>query len=95
MGTAGPYHSTVALETTAFERAGALGWGIPELARRAGLSTETLYKLRAGDRTPGPKVIEGLMRAFPSLGYRDLFVPSSRTQVRRKSMSVPSDEDAA
>jgi transcriptional regulator with XRE-family HTH domain len=81
----------VALETTAFERAAALGWGIPELARRAGLSEETLYKLRDGTRGPGRKTIEGLLQAFPSLGYRDLFVPSNRTEIRRKRLSVSAE----
>jgi transcriptional regulator with XRE-family HTH domain len=65
----------MALRTTAFERADALGWGMRELSRRSGLSVETLYKIKAGDRTPGGKTIEGLLRAFPNLTYRDLFLP--------------------
>jgi transcriptional regulator with XRE-family HTH domain len=76
------------LRTTAFERADALEWDIAELARRSGLSVETLYKLRSGHRQPGQKVIEGLMRAFPSLGYRDLFTPTDSTVVQRSSSVV-------
>ena len=74
----------MAVRTTAFERAEALGWTISELARRAELSEETLYKLRNGERGVGSKVIEGLLKAFPSLTYRDLFVPAERTTVPRK-----------
>lgn len=76
------------LKTTVFERADALGWGITELAKRSGLSVETLYKLRAGSRQPGPKTIEGLLQAFPALGYRDLFVATSRTAVREKDRAL-------
>jgi transcriptional regulator with XRE-family HTH domain len=71
------------LRTTAFDRATALEWDISELARRSGLSVETLYKLRAGTRQPGQKAIEGLMRAFPALSYRDLFVPADSTTVQQ------------
>lgn len=63
------------LRTTAFERAEQLGWGVRELSRRSGLSREVLYKLKAGKRQPGLRSIEGLLRAFPNLSYRDLFVP--------------------
>lgn len=70
------------LKTTAFDKATALGWSMSELAKRSGLSVETLYKLRTGDRGPGQRAIEGLMRAFPNLSYRDLFVPSDRTDVQ-------------
>jgi len=65
----------MALRTTAFERADALGWSMAELAKRSGLSRYTLYKLKTGERAPGGKVIEGLLRAFPNLTYRDLFLP--------------------
>ena len=78
----------VALRTTAFERMEANGWTIADLAERSGLSEEMLYKLRAGRRGPGPKVIEGLLRAFPNLGYGDLFVRTESTVVRRESSSV-------
>jgi transcriptional regulator with XRE-family HTH domain len=70
------------LRTTAIDRAQAMGWSIAELAARSGLSVETLYKLKDGSRTPGPKTIEGLLQAFPSLGYRDLFLPATRTDVQ-------------
>lgn len=76
------------LRTTAFERADGLEWSIAELARRSGLSIETLYKLRTGERQPGQKAIEGLMRAFPALGYRDLFVPDDSIRVQRKRSGV-------
>lgn len=76
------------LQTTAFERAEALNWDIAELARRSGLSIETLYKLRAGKRQPGQKAIEGLMKAFPSLSYRDLFVPANGTAVQESDRAV-------
>lgn len=76
------------LKTTAFERAEGLGWSIAELADRSGLSVETLYKLRDGSRQPGQRTIEGLLSAFPNLGYRDLFVPSDRTSVQRNSSVI-------
>lgn len=76
------------LRTTAFDRAESLGWSITELAERSGLSVETLYKLKDGTRKPGPKTIEGLLQAFPSLSYRDLFVPANSTEVQRRSLSV-------
>lgn len=76
------------LKTTAFDRAEALGWSIAELAKRSDLSLETLYKLRTGERQPGQKAIEGLMRAFPALGYRDLFVPFERTAVHKSSTEL-------
>lgn len=79
------------MKTTAFDRAEALGWSITELAEKSGLSVEMLYKLRAGERQPGQKAIEGLMRAFPNLSYRDLFVPSNRTEVQRGSLHVEED----
>lgn len=85
----------MAVSTTVFERAEALGWGIPELARRAGLSDETLYKLRRGKRGPGRRTIEGLLQAFPNLSYRDLFVPIYRTDVQESSISVQQDESVA
>lgn len=75
-----------------FERAGALGWSIHDLAQRSGLSAETLYKLRDGKRGAGRRTIEGLLRAFPNLSYRDLFVPADRTIVQSHVTSVqPSD----
>lgn len=76
------------IRTTAFDRADALGWDIAELARRSELSVETLYKLRSGKRQPGQKVIEGLLLAFPSLSYRDLFVPANRTTVQASSTEL-------
>ena len=85
----------MALKTTAFERAEALGWTLAELASRSGLSIETLYKLKSGDRGAGPKAVEGLLAAFPNLSYRDLFVPSNRTTVQRKRMAVQREEAVA
>ncbi len=76
------------LRTTAFDRAAALDWSMADLAERSGLSIETLYKLKAGTRQPGQKAIEGLLQAFPNLGYRDLFVPSDRTSVQRTETMV-------
>jgi transcriptional regulator with XRE-family HTH domain len=75
----------MALRTTAIDRAQAMGWSIAELAARSGLSVETLYKLKDGSRTPGPKTIEGLLQAFPNLGYRDLFLPVTRTDVHAEA----------
>ena len=83
------------LRTTAFERAQALGWTIAELAERSGLSLETLYKLRDGTRKPGPKAIEGLMQAFPNLGYRDLFAPSDGTVVQHRRSTVQERDPSA
>lgn len=71
------YLRRVRVRTTALERAEESGWSIAELAYRAGLSQETLYKLRSGERQPGRKTIEGLLKAFPGLTYRDLFVPTN------------------
>lgn len=87
----------MAIMTTAFERADALGWNIAELAARSGLSVETLYKLKDGSRTPGGKTIEGLLRAFPNLSYRDLFVPTDRTRIQATvtPRQKPSPEGAA
>lgn len=93
--TASLYHDPMGLKTTAFERADALGWGVPELARRSGLSEATLYKLRDGTRAPGQKAIEGLLQAFPNLGYRDLFVRADRIDVRHRSIDVSSEDAAA
>jgi hypothetical protein len=62
------------LKTNAIERAEALGWSMHELSKRSGISVWMLYKIKDGSRTPGVVVIEGLLRAFPNLGYRDLFV---------------------
>lgn len=83
------------LRTTAFDKADALEWDIAELAKRSGLSVETLYKLRSGKRQPGQKVIEGLMRAFPALGYRDLFVPTDSTAVQQLSNALQDTETVA
>ena len=82
------------LKTTAFERADALGWSMAELAARSGLSVETLYKLKDGTRTPGTKTIEGLLRAFPNLSYRDLFVPANRTSIQKNGPEVQLSEVA-
>lgn len=62
------------LRTTAFEAAQALGWDMNELARRSGIPRSTLYAVKLGARYPGPKVIAGLMRAFPHLPFERLFV---------------------
>jgi transcriptional regulator with XRE-family HTH domain len=90
---------SVALSTTALDRAAAMGWSMAELAERSGLSVETLYKLKDGSRTPGPKSIEGLLQAFPNLGYRDLFVPRNSTDVHKPRTSiqkpVPAEATAA
>jgi transcriptional regulator with XRE-family HTH domain len=86
----------MALKTTAFDRAEAMGWDVAELAKRSGLSLASLYKLKDGSRSPGPKAIEGLLSAFPNLSYRDLFVPDNRTQVRRPGTSMqPEPEPTA
>jgi transcriptional regulator with XRE-family HTH domain len=76
----------VILRTTAFERAEQLGWSIRELSRRSGVAVETLYKLRSGERQPAWTTIEGLLRAFPNLSYRDLFVSVDRTDRHEKSI---------
>jgi transcriptional regulator with XRE-family HTH domain len=89
------YRCLVGLKTTAFARADALGWNISDLAERSGLSVETLYKLRDGTRQPGQKTIEGLLRAFPNLGYRDLFMPSNSTDVQRGGLVVQDEVVAA
>ena len=78
------------LRTTAFERAAALNWSIAELGKRSGLSVETLYKLKSGERQPGQKAIEGLMKAFPSLTYRDLFVPANRSPLQSEGSTLQS-----
>ncbi len=70
------------------QRATALGWSQAELGKRSNLSRETLYKLRVGQRKVGPKVIEGFLRAFPNLSYRDLFVPAERSVVHPPSSAV-------
>lgn len=81
------------LKTTAFDRAAALDWSMADLAERSGLSVETLYKLRDGTRQPGQKAIEGLLRAFPNLGYRDLFVPANSTDVHHSDLDVQQSEE--
>ncbi|MPZ68620.1 MAG: hypothetical protein GEU71_03735 [Actinobacteria bacterium] len=59
--------------TRAFEVMGERKWSLKELAARADLPASTLYQIRLGRRGCGPVAIRGLLRAFPSLGYRDLF----------------------
>jgi transcriptional regulator with XRE-family HTH domain len=88
-------YPTVSLTTTALDRAEALGWSIADLAKRSGLSVETLYKLKTGERAPGPKSIEGLLKAFPNLGYRDLFVPGNSTDVHTTKTVIQPAEPAA
>jgi len=83
------------LRTTAFERAEQLGWSIDDLARRSGLSLASLYKLKDGSRSPGPKAIEGLLNAFPNLSYRDLFVPDNRTRVQHSGTSIQPEAPTA
>jgi transcriptional regulator with XRE-family HTH domain len=68
------------LRTTAFEVAEVLGWSVDQLAEKSGVARSTLYAIRAGDRRPGPKVIAGLMRAFPHLTFERLFVPAESTK---------------
>ena len=92
----------MALQTTAFERAAALNWNIPELARRSGLSKETLYKVKAGDRRIGADFIQGILRAFPSLSYGDLFVSAisptghgERTEVHALRPAEPASKGLA
>lgn len=66
----------MALKTTAFEAAEAKGWTMAELARRSGIPRSTLYSLQRGYRSVGPKVIPGIMRAFPDLPFERLFLPA-------------------
>jgi transcriptional regulator with XRE-family HTH domain len=70
------YDRAMALKTTAFEAAEAKGWTMAELAKRSGVPVMTLYSLRRGHRSIGPKVIPGIMRAFPDLPFERLFLPA-------------------
>ena len=40
---------------------------VTELAGRLGVSPSTVYMLYGGWRTPGPKVLRGMLQAFPGL----------------------------
>src|SRR5499427_7897889 len=75
------YSGGMAFRTTAVEAAEARGWSRAELARRSGLSVRLIHLLARG-RQPGPKAIEGLMRAFADLPYERLFVPSGSSQLQ-------------
>lgn len=63
------------LRTTAFDAAEAKGWSMEELAQRSGIPRSTLYQIKLKRRRPGPKVIPGIMRAFPDLPFERLFLP--------------------
>lgn len=56
-----------------------MGWSVDELAARSGIARSTLYAIKAGDRSVGPKTIAGLMRAFPKLTFERLFTPIEST----------------
>lgn len=71
------------LRTTAFEAAEAKGWTIEELAHRSGIPRSTLYQIRLKRRRPGPKVIPGIMRAFPDLPFERLFVSDDSATAQR------------
>ena len=43
------------------------GLSVTELAGRLGVSPSTVYMLYGGWRTPGPKVLRGMLQAFPGL----------------------------
>jgi hypothetical protein len=74
----------MALRTTAFQAAEALGWDLPELSKRSGIPLKTLYALRDGTRRPGPKTIAGLMRAFPQLPFERLFMPADSANADKR-----------
>lgn len=76
------------LRTKAFELAELLGWSVDDLAIRSGIPRSTLYAVKKGDRGVGPKVITGLMRAFPQTPFERLFVPAESTLVDDLSSAV-------
>lgn len=43
------------------------GLSVTGLAGRLGVSPSTVYMLYGGWRTPGPKVLRGMLQAFPGL----------------------------
>ena len=84
------------LKTTAFDAAEARGWSLAELSRRSGLPIWTLYSLKSGHRSAGPKAIQGIMRAFPDLPYERLFMPADSAVAQKPTaVATPDDEPAA
>lgn len=61
------------LRTRVFDLATARGWDQRRLAKAMGLSDTTLSKIQHGHRTMGRRFMEGALRAFPDLGWNDLF----------------------
>lgn len=60
----------------------------PQFAARLGISTSMWIYTKAGHRTLGPKIVQGIMRAFPHLRQLAVafFVAADMTpSVRRKS----------
>lgn len=78
----------MALKTRAFELAEMLGWSVDDLSRRSGIPRSTLYAVKKGDRSVGPKVLNGLMQAFPQVAFDRLFVLSESTSVDVSSKVV-------
>lgn len=76
------------LKTKAFELAEMLGWSVDDLAEKSGVPRSTLYAIRKGDRGVGPKVIAGLMRAFPRTPFERLFISADSTDVDNESKDV-------
>ncbi len=76
------------LKTKAFELAELLGWTVDDLAVKSGIPRSTLYAVKKGDRGVGPKVITGIMRAFPATPFERLFVPAESTGVDNASNGV-------
>jgi hypothetical protein len=54
-----------------------------ELAARSGVPLRTLYAVKSGERNPGPRVINGLLKAFADLPYERLFMPSNSANASR------------
>lgn len=50
------------------------------LARAAGLDPANVHRVLKGEQQLGPRVIAGLVSAFPGLGLDDLFVVDVPTQ---------------
>jgi transcriptional regulator with XRE-family HTH domain len=70
------------LRTTAIDLARERGWSLADLARKSGLSIRQIHYLADGRRGCGPETIQRLMRTFPGVSFKRLFVPVDSTNVQ-------------
>lgn len=63
-------------------------WNDAETAKRLGISPEQLWKIKRGIHNPGVGFIAGLLSAFPTISFDDIFIIPNSLRARKQEDEI-------